>query len=87
LGGLAVLAWRAAAAWRGRDPAPALVPFRMIAVLGALGGFVTYLRDLPAPDAPLGLALGGASAVPWVAVVLLEGIRRLAARRRPAGRE
>jgi hypothetical protein len=67
---------------------PSLVPFRMIAVLGALGGFVVYLRDLPAPDAPLGLALGGASAVPWVAVILLEGIRRMASRRRrPAGRE
>jgi hypothetical protein len=76
LGGILVLGLRVRAAWRGYDPSRSLVVCRMIAVLGALGGFVVYLRDLPLSGARTGLALGGLAALPWAAVILLEGVRR-----------
>ncbi len=76
LGGVAFLAARLLAARKGREASRFLVACRMIAVLGALGGFVAYLRCLPRPEARLGLVLGGISAAPWAAVVLLELVRR-----------
>jgi hypothetical protein len=48
----------------------------MTAVLGALGGFVVYLRDLPRTGDRTGLVFGGISALPWAAVIVLEAVRR-----------
>lgn len=76
VGGLAVLAVRIGAAWRGGEASRNLAAFRMIAVLGALGGFLAYLRDQAGPEARWALVLGGLSAAPWVAVVGLESVRR-----------
>ncbi len=76
LGGLAVLAVRIGAAWRGGEVSRNLAAFRMIAVLGALGGFLAYLRDPARPEARWALVLGGLSAAPWVALVGLEAVRR-----------
>jgi len=82
LGGLLLLGVRIRAAWKGLEASRSLVAHRMIAVLGALGGFAAYLRSLPRPEARFGLLLGGISAVPWAAVILLE----LARQRRGGGR-
>ena len=82
LGGLFLLGVRIRAAWKGLEASRFLVAHRMTAALGVLGGFVAYLRDLPRPEARLGLVLGGISAVPWAAVILLELVRR----RRGGGR-
>ena len=76
LGGLIHLGLRIRAAWKGLEASRSLVAHRMIAILGALGGFTAYLRGLPRPEARLGLVLGGISAAPWAAVVLLELVRR-----------
>lgn len=70
------LGLRIRAAWKGLEASRSLVAHRMIAILGALGGFTAYLRGLPRPEARLGLVLGGISAAPWAAVVLLELVRR-----------
>ncbi len=88
--GLVLLGWRLRAAWKGFDPSPSLLAYRMTAVLGALGGFVIYLRDLPASSARLGLIVGGIAALPWALVIVLESIRRglgRAGSRRRGGRE
>jgi len=82
LGGLILLGVRIRAAWKGLEASRSLVAHRMTAALGALGGVVAYLRGLPRPEARLGLVLGGISAVPWAAVILLELVRR----RRGGGR-
>jgi len=82
LGGLILLGVRIRAAWRGLEASRSLVAHRMTAVLGVLGGFVAYLRDLPRPEARRGLVMGGISALPWAAVILLELVRR----RRGGGR-
>ena len=84
LGGLTVLGVRVAAALRGGEMARTPVVFRMIAVLGALGGFIAYLRDQPGPGARWDLLWGGFSAAPWLFAVALEEIRRRIRRR--AGR-
>ena len=84
LGGLTLLGVRVAAALRGNETSRSLVVFRMIAVLGALGGFVAYLRDQPRPGARWDLLFGGLSAAPWLLVVFLEEIRKRI--RRGAGR-
>ena len=76
LGGAIVLGVRIRAAWKGQEASRSLAAHRMIAVLGALGGFAAYLRCLPRPEARLGLVLGGISAAPWAAVILLELARR-----------
>jgi hypothetical protein len=84
LAGLVLLGYRLRAALRGLEPSRSLAAHRMTAVLGALGGFVAYLRDLPRSGARYGLVMGGISAVPWAAVILLELIRRWrASARRP----
>ena len=49
---------RLAAALRGSEASRSLVVFRMIAVLGALGGFIAYLRDQPSPSARWDLLWG-----------------------------
>ena len=84
LAGLVLLGFRLRAAWKGLEPSRSLVAHRMTAVLGALGGFVAYLRDLPRSGARYGLVMGGISAVPWAAVILLELVRRWRARFREA---
>ena len=84
LAGLVLLGFRLRAALRGLEPSRSLVAHRMTAVLGALGGFVAYLRDLPRSGARYGLVMGGISAVPWAAVILLELVRRWRARFREA---
>jgi hypothetical protein len=75
LGGVILLGLRVRAAWKGIGTPPSLLACRMSAVLGALGGFVIYLRDLSRPGTRFGLVLGGASALPWVAVIVLEAAR------------
>ncbi len=86
VGGLVFLGARVVAALKGRPLSPLLGVARMAAVLGALGGFVITLRTEPGPGARSGLALGGFSAAPWVAAVLLEGARQLLRRRGKGGR-
>ena len=76
LGGMVQLGFRVRAAWRGEGASGSLSAWRMIAVLGVLGGFVAYLRDLPSPEARLGLVLGGLSAFPWASLIVLEVVRR-----------
>jgi hypothetical protein len=83
LGGILLLGLRLRAAWKGREGSPSLLACRMTAVLGAVGGFVIYLRDLPRPEARLALVLGGVTALPWGAVIALEAIRKGLGRRRP----
>jgi len=92
LAGAAALGIRMRAAWKGLAPLPSLSAHRMAATLGALGGFIAYLRDRPFPEARVELILGGISAAPWAAVAILEEIRgrsRKAAPRRagPGARE
>jgi hypothetical protein len=80
LAGLVLLGYRLRAALRGLEPSRSLAAHRMTAVLGALGGFVAYLRDLPRSGGRCGLVAGGISAAPWAAVILLELLRRWRAR-------
>ena len=84
LAGLILLGYRLRAALRGLEPSQSLAAHRMTAVLGALGGFVAYLRDLPRSGSRYGLLAGGISAAPWAAVILLELVRRGRARFRGA---
>jgi hypothetical protein len=49
-------------------------------MLGVLGGFTAYLREVALSHGLQDLMLGGISAIPWVGVVLLEITRA------PAGR-
>jgi len=76
LGGMVQLSFRVKAARRGEGSSGSPLAWRMIAVLGVLGGFVAYLRDLQRPGARLGLVLGGLSALPWTSVMVLEAVRR-----------
>jgi len=80
--GVTYLGLRMAAAVRGSEPLRSLLAHRLVAILGALCGFEVYLRDLPQPRAPRGLIMGGLSAAPWVAVVVLERLRRIIINRR-----
>jgi hypothetical protein len=84
LAGAVLLGLRIRAAWKGLEALPSLLACRMTAVLGALGGFVAYLRDLPRPEARFGLVAGGASALPWALLILLEAARRMMASGRSA---
>jgi len=80
LGGLVGLLARILAALRGRPRLETLQMYRMIAVLGALGGFVAYLRDFSYSHALRDLTLGGLAAFSWMAIVLLESFRRIGSR-------
>ena len=80
LAGIVLLGFRLRAALRGLEATRSLAAHRMTAVLGALGGFAAYLRDLPRSGSRCGLVAGGISAVPWAAVILLELARRWRAR-------
>jgi len=82
--GVTHLGLRTAAAIRGSETLRSLLAHRLVAILGALCGFGVYLRDLPQPGAPRGLTMGGLSAAPWVAVVVLERLRRVIINRRTA---
>jgi hypothetical protein len=86
-GGLAALVRRVAAAWRHQPVAsPGLLQvFRLAAALGALGGFMAFLRHPGASYGRSDLTAGGGAALPWVAVLVLERGRRLLDRhhRRP----
>ncbi len=84
-GGLVTLGRRVAAAWR-RQPVtdPGLLQvFRLAAALGALGGFIAFLRHPGGSYGRSDLAAGGGAAFPWVAVLVLERGRRLLDRRHP----
>ena len=75
-GGSIALARRVAAALRREPALPSLQVFRMLAVLGALGGFTAYLREVTYSQSGRDLSLGGLAALVWMAVVLLETLRR-----------
>lgn len=75
-GGLAMLGRRAVAAHRREPQLRSTQVFRMLAVLGALGGFTAYLREVSFSQAGHDLILGGLSALVWMVVVLLETLRR-----------
>ena len=75
-GGLAALGRRIVAAIRGEPPLRSTQIFRMLAVLGALGGFAAYLREVSYSQAGHDLTLGGLAALVWMAVLLLETVRR-----------
>ena len=78
LGGIARLLARLHAALKGRPPLDRLQVCRMLAVLGALGGFAAYLREFPLSHGLQDLTLGGLAALSWMAIVLLEVFRRKA---------
>ncbi len=80
-GGLAALARRITAALRREPPLASTQVLRMLAVLGALGGFAAYLREVSYSQAGHDLTLGGLAALAWMAVVLLERLRRPPLRR------
>jgi hypothetical protein len=76
LGGAVTLAVRLRAAWNRREPISSLQVPRMVAVLGALGAYVAYLRDLGSGHRSRDLTLAGLSALPWALVIGLELGRR-----------
>ena len=76
LGGVLVLVLRIRAAARGEPAQAMLQVHRMVAILGALGGFVAYLRELSLSHGLQDLTLGGLAALPWMAIVLLETLRK-----------
>ena len=80
LGGSCGLVARVAYAIRGRPPLGSLQICRMLAVLGALGGFVAYLREFSYSHGLRDLTLGGLAALSWMALVLLESCRRMGSR-------
>ena len=76
LGGLFGLLVRLLAARQGAPPLRAALPIcRMLAVLGALGGFGAYLREFPLSHGQQDLILGGLAALAWMAIVVLEEFR------------
>ena len=79
-GGLAALGRRILAAIRREPPLRSTQVFRMLAVLGALGGFAAYLREVSYSQAGHDLTLGGLAALVWMGVLLLETLRRPSAR-------
>lgn len=82
LAGLIVLARQVPKVLRGEEASPPLPAFRMLATLGALCGFVVYLRDQPSPGARWGLLLGGLSAAAWYASVAVHLLAKRVGRRR-----
>jgi hypothetical protein len=80
LGGIAALLARVLAALRGSPRLDTLQVCRMLAVLGALGAFLAYLREFSYTQGLRDLTLGGLSALSWMAVVLLESFRRMGSR-------
>jgi hypothetical protein len=80
LGGSCGLVVRVTHAIRGRPPLDSLQICRMLAVLGALGGFVAYLREFSFSHGLRDLTLGGVAALSWMALVLLESFRRMGSR-------
>jgi len=75
-GGLAALARRIVGAYLREPPLKSLQVPRMLAVLGALGGFAAYLRGISYSQEGHDLSIGGLAALAWMAVVLLETLRR-----------
>ena len=80
LGGISRLLARILSALKGRPALASLQICRMLAVLGALGGFVAYLREYSFSHGLQDLTLGGLAALSWMAVVLLESFRRMGSR-------
>ena len=80
LSGISGLLTRVLGAIRGRPPLASLQVLRMLAVLGALGGFLAYLRDFSLSHGRQDLTLGGLAALSWMALVLLESFRRKGSR-------
>ena len=83
-GGLIALARRVGAAWRHHPVSnpSVLQVFRMAAALGALGGFIAFLRHPGVGYGRADLTAGGGSALPWVATLVLERFRRFLQRAR-----
>jgi hypothetical protein len=76
LGGLFGLLVRLLSALKGSPPLRAALPVcRMLAVLGALGGFGAYVREYPLSHGQQDLMLGGLAALAWMAIVVLEEFR------------
>ncbi|MCI0407965.1 MAG: hypothetical protein L0191_05260 [Acidobacteria bacterium] len=80
LGGISMFLARILSAIKGRPPLDSLQICRMLAVLGALGGFVAYLREYSFSHGLQDLTLGGLAALSWMTVVLLESFRRMDSR-------
>ena len=74
-GGMLAFPFRVRAALAGRPRLGSLQVHRMIAVLGVLGGFVAYLRELAYSHGLQDLTLGGISAIPWMGIIALELFR------------
>ena len=83
--GLVTLIRRVMAAWRQQPiTSPSLLQvFRLVAALGALGGFMAFLRHPAGSFGRSDLLAGGGSASPWVVILVLERGRRLLESRRP----
>jgi len=80
LAGLTALAFRLRALFRRAAPLQPLEIPRMLAVLGALGGFIAYLREPSLSHRLQDLFVGGLAALVWMALVLLESLRKSAPR-------
>jgi hypothetical protein len=76
-GGLALIL-RARAFARGRRSTASIPIYRMISVLGALGGCAAYLCEPGSIHSSRDLALGGLAALPWM---LTAGVEMLGKRR------
>lgn len=81
--GMVALGVRIAAALRRKPALASLQIYRMLAILGALGGFGAYLRELSYSHGARDLALGGLAALPWMSLVVLETMRRPRGRQGP----
>ena len=78
--GLLALGMRLRALTRKAPPVQLLQIPRMMAVLGALGGFIAYLRETDFSRRSQDLFLGGLAALSWMAFVLLETLRKRGSR-------
>jgi hypothetical protein len=78
--GLLAFAMRLRALLRREPPLRLLQIPRMLAVLGALGGFIAYLREIDPARGPRNLFLGGLAALAWMALVVLETVRKAGSR-------
>jgi hypothetical protein len=75
-GGVVALLLRIRAAAMGAPALGLLQTHRMIAVLGALGGLVAYLRELSLSHGLQDLTMGGVAALVWMGIVVLETLRK-----------
>ena len=77
LAGLLALILRARA-FAARQPSRASSApiYRMIAVLGALGGFAAYLCDPSSAHGSRDLGLGGLAALPWMLTLAIDALAR-----------